>query len=97
MTKYSVGENGDDILYILARFHKKYTNLKSVVGTQMTNYGIQNLYKKNDIEPRDVIFPKYEPVASHGDPFQVPGQSTFLQVVVLRILVSEIFWIWGLF
>ena len=42
--------NGDDILYILARFHKKYTNLKSVVGTQMTNYGIQNLYKKNEIK-----------------------------------------------
>ena len=42
--------NGDDVLYILARFHKKYTDLKSVVGTQMTNYGIQNLYKKNEIK-----------------------------------------------
>tara|TARA_B100001564_G_C20664141_1_gene682934 strand:+ start:1626 stop:3053 length:1428 start_codon:yes stop_codon:yes gene_type:complete len=42
--------NGDDILYILAKFHKKYNNLESVVGTQMTNYGIQDLYKKNDIK-----------------------------------------------
>ena len=42
--------NGDDILYILAKFHKKHNNLKSVVGTQMTNYGIQDLYKKNDIK-----------------------------------------------
>ena len=32
--------------------------------------GRSKLYLKNDIEPRGVIFPKYEPVASHGDPFQ---------------------------
>ncbi len=42
--------NGDDILYILAKFHKEHNNLKSVVGTQMTNYGIQELYKKNSIK-----------------------------------------------
>ncbi len=42
--------NGDDTLYILSLFHKKYNNLKSVVGTKMTNYGIQNLYKNNNIK-----------------------------------------------
>ena len=43
--------NGDDTLYILALFHKKFNNNnKSIVGTQMTNYGIQNLYKKNNIK-----------------------------------------------
>ena len=42
--------NGDEILFILAQFHKKHNDLKSVVGTQMTNYGIQDLYKKNDIK-----------------------------------------------
>ncbi len=42
--------NGDDILFILAQFHKKHNNLLSVVGTQMTNYGIQDLYKKNNIK-----------------------------------------------
>ena len=43
--------NGDDTLYILALFHKKFNNNnKSIVGTQMTNHGIQNLYKKNNIK-----------------------------------------------
>jgi len=43
--------NGDDTLYILALFHKKFNNNnKSIVGTQMTNYGIQSLYKKNNIK-----------------------------------------------
>ena len=43
--------NGDDTLYILALFHKKFNkNIDSVVGTQMTNYGIQDLYKKNNIK-----------------------------------------------
>ena len=32
--------------------------------------GRSKLYFLNDIEPRGVIFPKYEPVASHGDPIQ---------------------------
>ena len=42
--------NGDEVLYILAMFHKKINdNVKSVVGTQMTNFGIQSLYKKNNI------------------------------------------------
>ena len=43
--------NGDDTLYILALFHKKFNKTnKPIVGTQMTNYGIQNLYKENKIE-----------------------------------------------
>jgi len=43
--------NGDDTLYILALFHKKFNkNNNSIVGTQMTNHGIQNLYKKNNIK-----------------------------------------------
>ena len=43
--------NGDDVLYILTLFNKKYhNNIKSIVGTQMTNYGIQDLYKKNNIK-----------------------------------------------
>ena len=42
--------NGDDTLYILALFHKKFNKTnKPIVGTQMTNYGIQNLYKENNI------------------------------------------------
>ena len=42
--------NGDDTLYILALFHKINNNNNSpIVGTQMTNYGIQSLYKKNNI------------------------------------------------
>ena len=41
--------NGDEVLYILATFHKKNNNVDSVVGTQMTNFGIQSLYKKNNI------------------------------------------------
>ena len=28
------------------------------------------IISKNDLEPRAAIFPKYEPVASHGDSFQ---------------------------
>ena len=31
--------------------------------------GVREVYK-NDLELRGVISPKYEPVASHGDPFQ---------------------------
>ena len=42
--------NGDEVLYILATFHKKNNNVESVVGTQMTNFGIQSLYKKNNIK-----------------------------------------------
>jgi phosphoglucosamine mutase len=43
--------NGDDTLYILALFHKKFNKTNTpIVGTQMTNYGIQNLYKKNNIK-----------------------------------------------
>ena len=42
--------NGDEVLYILATFHKKNNNAESVVGTQMTNFGIQSLYKKNNIK-----------------------------------------------
>ena len=43
--------NGDDTLYILALFHKKFNKTDNpIVGTQMTNYGIQNLYKKNNIK-----------------------------------------------
>ena len=43
--------NGDDTLYILALFHKKFNKTNNpIVGTQMTNYGIQNLYKENKIE-----------------------------------------------
>ena len=42
--------NGDDILYVLSLFHKKYNSLNSVVGTKMTNHGIQKLYKDNDIK-----------------------------------------------
>ena len=43
--------NGDDTLYILALFYKKFNKLnKPIVGTQMTNYGIQNLYKENKIK-----------------------------------------------
>ncbi len=42
--------NGDDTLFILALFHKIVNNSKgSIVGTKMTNYGIQSLYKKNNI------------------------------------------------
>ncbi len=51
---------------------------------------------KSFLETVRFISTHREPVASHGDPFRVPGQSTFLQVVVLRILVSDIFWIFGL-
>ena len=42
--------NGDEVLYILATFHKNNNNVESVVGTQMTNFGIQSLYKKNNIK-----------------------------------------------
>ena len=43
--------NGDDVLFILALFHKKFNEkVDSVVGTQMTNYGIQDLYKKHNIK-----------------------------------------------
>ncbi len=42
--------NGDDTLYILSMFHKNNNSVKSVVGTIMTNYGIQNLYKNNNIK-----------------------------------------------
>ena len=35
------------------------------------------MYLKNDLEPRGVIFPKYQPVASHGEPIQAPGHPTF--------------------
>ena len=31
---------------------------------------LAHYWSKNDLEPRGVIFPKYEPVASHMDPFR---------------------------
>ena len=43
--------NGDDVLYILTKYNKQKNNIrKPVVGTVMTNYGIQDLYKKIDIK-----------------------------------------------
>ncbi|MBT5761318.1 MAG: hypothetical protein HOI56_01075 [Gammaproteobacteria bacterium] len=51
ISPYGVEINGDDTLYILALFHKSFSKSnKPVVGTKMTNHGIQNLYKKNNIE-----------------------------------------------
>ncbi len=34
-----------------------------------------------------------EPMVSHGEPFWVPEHLTLLQVLFLKILVSELFWI----
>ena len=43
--------NGDDVLYILAKYNKEKNNIeRPVVGTVMTNYGIQSLYKKLNIK-----------------------------------------------
>ena len=41
------------------------------------NYCLIYFYIKNDLEPRGVIFPKYQPVASHGEPIQASGKPTF--------------------
>ena len=43
--------DGDEILYILSKFKKDYKNYEGpVVGTLMTNYGIQSAYKKAGID-----------------------------------------------
>ena len=43
--------NGDDVLYILAKYNKEKNNIQNpVVGTVMTNHGIQSLYKKLNIK-----------------------------------------------
>ena len=47
---------------------------------------------KNDLETRDAIFPKYEPVVSHGDP--INAQSINLQGFEMGTLLelSMLFW-----
>ena len=43
--------DGDEILYILSKFKKDYKNYEGpVIGTLMTNYGIQSAYKKAGID-----------------------------------------------
>ncbi|MFL2560083.1 MAG: hypothetical protein ACJ0QT_02895 [Gammaproteobacteria bacterium] len=43
--------DGDEILYILSKFKKDYKNYEGpVVGTLMTNYGIQSAYKNLGID-----------------------------------------------
>ena len=54
-------------------------------------------YLKSFLEAVRFISTHREPVASHGDPFQSPGHSTFLQVAALRIRDPEILRIFELF
>lgn len=43
--------DGDEILYLLSKFKKEYKNYQGpVVGTLMTNYGIQSAYKEEGID-----------------------------------------------
>ena len=42
----------------------------------MLGLGWSKMWFKNGLEPPGVIFPKYGPVASHGDPIRV--QNEFL-------------------
>ena len=37
---------------------------------------------KNDPEARGFVFPKYEPVASHGDPIHAPNDLNFSNLYV---------------
>ncbi|MBH44040.1 MAG: hypothetical protein CMD88_01085 [Gammaproteobacteria bacterium] len=43
--------DGDEILFVLSKYKKEHENYhQSVVGTNMTNFGIQSEYKKSEID-----------------------------------------------
>ena len=46
------------------------------------------LYLKNDLEPCGAIFPKYEPLAAYGDPFQ----ATLLWFLKYEVVMIVLLW-----